>query len=123
MAPPVVSLTSPAVALSPTDVELLATRAKALGDPVRLRIFAQIAGAPAGEVCVCDVVGPAGRSQATVSHHLRLLREAGLIVGERRGTWVWYRADADNVAAFQAQLAAVATGRQPMALATAADSA
>ena len=64
----------------------------ALGDPARLRLLSLIATAPAGEVCVCDLVEPIGRSQPTVSHHLKILAEAGLVTNERRGRWAWYRA-------------------------------
>ena len=63
---------------------------KALGDPVRLRLFSNIASSDTGEACVCDI-GDVGVSQPTVSHHLRKLREAGLLESERRGTWVYYR--------------------------------
>jgi len=61
-------------------------------DPVRLRLLSLLASAPAGEACVCELVEPLARSQPTVSHHLKVLSDAGLIVGERRGRWVWYRA-------------------------------
>ncbi len=64
----------------------------ALGDPARLRLLSLLATAPAGEVCVCDLVGPIGKSQPTVSHHLKVLGEAGLVTHERRGRWAWYRA-------------------------------
>ncbi|MEZ7007805.1 ArsR/SmtB family transcription factor [Streptomyces sp. AD55] len=64
---------------------------KALGDPVRLRLLSLIASRPGGEVCVCDLTPAFDLSQPTVSHHLRLLRESGLITSERRGTWVYYR--------------------------------
>jgi len=64
----------------------------ALGDPARLRLLSLIATAPAGEVCVCDLVGPIGKSQPTVSHHLKVLGDAGLVTHERRGRWGWYRA-------------------------------
>ncbi|MBZ4321237.1 ArsR/SmtB family transcription factor [Streptomyces huiliensis] len=64
---------------------------KALGDPVRLRLLSMIASRAGGEVCVCDLTPAFDLSQPTVSHHLRLLREAGLIASERRGTWVYYR--------------------------------
>ncbi len=67
----------------------LAMGFRALADPVRLRILsALIAGG--GQICACDFVSLAGKSQPTVSHHLKVLREAGLIEGERRGTWIWY---------------------------------
>lgn len=64
---------------------------KALGDPVRLRILAIISESEAQEVCVCDLEPQFTLSQPTISHHLKLLREAGLITGERRGTWSFYR--------------------------------
>jgi ArsR family transcriptional regulator, arsenate/arsenite/antimonite-responsive transcriptional repressor len=67
---------------------------KALGDPVRLRLLSMIAshgGAEGpGEVCVCDLLGAFDVQQSTISHHLRVLREAGLVDCERRGTWVYY---------------------------------
>lgn len=62
----------------------------ALGDPVRLRIVSMLAAAREGTACGCDLEAPLGLAQPTVSHHLRILREAGLIVGERRGRWVHY---------------------------------
>ena len=64
----------------------------ALGDPARLRLLSLIATSPSGEVCVCDLVEPIGKSQPTVSHHLKVLGEAGLVTHERRGRWAWYRA-------------------------------
>jgi ArsR family transcriptional regulator, arsenate/arsenite/antimonite-responsive transcriptional repressor len=81
-------LTAP---LTGADAEVLAHRFAALADPTRLRLLSLIAARPAGEVCACDLVEPLGKSQPTVSHHLKVLREAGLIEGEKRGTWVWYR--------------------------------
>jgi ArsR family transcriptional regulator len=72
------------------ESEQLAGLLKALADPVRLRLYSLIASA-ADETCVCDIPD-VGVSQPTVSHHLRKLREAGLIDCERRGTWVYYRA-------------------------------
>ncbi|MFG2309856.1 ArsR/SmtB family transcription factor [Streptomyces sp. NPDC048566] len=64
---------------------------KALGDPVRLRLLSMIASQAGGEVCVCDLTPAFDLSQPTISHHLKLLRQAGLIDCERRGTWVYYR--------------------------------
>ena len=69
------------------ETQGLADLLKALADPVRLRLYSRIAGAD--EICVCDIQD-VGVSQPTVSHHLRKLREAGLIDCERRGTWVYY---------------------------------
>jgi ArsR family transcriptional regulator, arsenate/arsenite/antimonite-responsive transcriptional repressor len=68
---------------------LVAPMFKALGDPVRLRLMSMIASAP--EICVCDLTSAFDLSGPTISHHLRVLREAGLVDAERRGTWVWYR--------------------------------
>lgn len=76
---------------------------KALGDPVRLRIFSMIASAPGAELCVCDVLD-VGVSQPTVSHHLRRLREAGLVTSRRDGTWVHYRVAPAVLAAMTALL-------------------
>jgi ArsR family transcriptional regulator len=63
----------------------------ALADPVRLRIVSMLAAAPGGTACGCELEDPLGLAQPTVSHHLRILREAGLVAGERRGKWVHYR--------------------------------
>ena len=64
---------------------------KALSDPVRLRLLSVVASHTGGEACVCDISVGIDVSQPTVSHHLRVLREAGLLVGQRRGSWVYYR--------------------------------
>jgi len=69
----------------------LARGFKALGDPVRLRLLSLIAARSGGEVCVCELTGAFDLTGPTISHHLKVLREAGLIDGERRGTWVYYR--------------------------------
>jgi ArsR family transcriptional regulator len=72
------------------DAERAAGMFKALGDPVRLRLFSNIASSEGGEACVCDIQD-VGVSQPTVSHHLKKLREAGMLESDRRGTWVYYR--------------------------------
>jgi ArsR family transcriptional regulator len=64
---------------------------KALGDPVRLRLLSLIASHAGGEACVCDLTDAFDLTGPTISHHLKVLREAGIIDGERRGTWVYYR--------------------------------
>ncbi|MEU0086267.1 metalloregulator ArsR/SmtB family transcription factor [Streptomyces sp. NPDC006274] len=89
--------------LSQTDAERMAAMFKALSDPVRLRLFSRVASHPGGEACVCDI-GDVGVSQPTVSHHLKKLREAGLLTSERRGTWVYYRVAPSVVAAMSAML-------------------
>jgi ArsR family transcriptional regulator len=81
----------------------LAAQFKALADPTRLAIVNQLAGAT--EVCVCDLVPGTGLSQPTVSHHLKLLREAGLVTAERRGTWAYYKLVPGAVAELAAALA------------------
>lgn len=68
----------------------LAAMFKALADPVRLRLLSLIAGHPGGEACVCEISATFDVSQPTISHHLKLLRAAGLLDCERRGTWVYY---------------------------------
>ncbi|MGK5671701.1 ArsR/SmtB family transcription factor [Micromonospora sp. URMC 106] len=71
---------------------VLAPAFKALGDPVRLQLMSMIASAEDGEACVCDLTPAFDLSGPTISHHLKTLREAGLVDAERRGTWVYYRA-------------------------------
>jgi ArsR family transcriptional regulator len=75
-------------ALDDRDALELATAFKALADPVRLRLLSLIAAAPDGTACSCDLEEPVGKSQPTVSHHLALLAEAGLITKEKVGRWV-----------------------------------
>ena len=76
--------------MSAGQAETVAGLLKALADPVRLRLMSMIAAAD--EACVCDLTAPFALSQPTISHHLRVLREAGLVDAERRATWVYYRA-------------------------------
>ena len=78
-------------ALDEAQAALLAQSFAALADPVRLRLLSFITSA-AGEVCACDLVEPSGRSQPTVSHHMKILVDAGLVTRDKRGLWVWYRA-------------------------------
>jgi ArsR family transcriptional regulator, arsenate/arsenite/antimonite-responsive transcriptional repressor len=70
---------------------LLANSFAALADPIRLRLLSHIAASGGEEVCACDLTKVSGRSQPTVSHHMKILFEAGLIEREKRGLWVWYR--------------------------------
>ena len=72
------------------DAVDLAAMFKALSDPIRLRVLSLIASHDGGEACVCELTGPFDVSQPTISHHLKVLREAGLVDCERRGTWVYY---------------------------------
>jgi ArsR family transcriptional regulator len=98
-------------ALRKRDAEALARTLKALADPVRLRLLSFIAAQPRGEACVCHVTGPVGLSQPTVSHHLRLLHDAGILEREKRGTWVYYRVVPDRLEAVRAALATRAPRR------------
>jgi len=82
----------------------LASAFHALADPVRLRLFSLIATQPEGEACACELVEPLGRSQPTVSHHLKVLYEAGLVEREKRGTWVWYSVRGERLRALREAL-------------------
>ena len=90
--------------LSEQRAEALARDFAVVSDPVRLRLLSLIASAPTGEACVCELVEPLERSQPTVSHHLKILADAGLIVGEKRGRWAWYRPVPDRLAQLRGAL-------------------
>jgi ArsR family transcriptional regulator len=92
-------------AITSADAAELAPGFKALGDPVRLQLMSMIASAPDGEACVCDLTPAFDLSGPTISHHLKVLREAGLVDADRRGTWVYYRPVAAKLAALSALLA------------------
>jgi ArsR family transcriptional regulator, arsenate/arsenite/antimonite-responsive transcriptional repressor len=85
------------------DAEVLARSFAALADPVRLRLLSLVASAT-GEVCACDLVEPSGRSQPTVSHHMKILADAGLVTREKRGLWVWYSPVHSRIDALRASL-------------------
>ena len=88
--------------LSVDDATELAKAFAALADPVRLRLLSMVASAE--EVCSCDLQEPLGKSQPTVSHHTKALVDAGLIVGEKRGRWVWWRIVPERLDAVRAAL-------------------
>jgi ArsR family transcriptional regulator len=90
--------------LDAIDAAELATGFSALSDPVRLRVLSMLADATAGEVCVCDFVEPLGKSQPTISHHLKILSEAGLVQGDKRGRWVWYSLNRERLAMLRAAI-------------------
>lgn len=77
--------------ISQTEAERLAATMKALADPARLRLLSIVASSADQEACVCDLIEPIGLSQPTVSHHLRVLTEAGFLSRSKRGTWAYYR--------------------------------
>jgi len=83
--------------LAHDDAVGLAPLFKALGDPVRLRLLSLIACHDGGEACVCELTGAFDLSAPTISHHLKVLRESGLISSERRGTWIYYRVSPDVI--------------------------
>jgi len=97
----------PSVLAAPLDADEateLAAGFNALGDPVRLRLLSMLAAAPEGEICVCEFIEPIGKSQGTISHHLKILGEAGLVQGDRRGKWVWYSLDRARLAQLRSTL-------------------
>lgn len=77
--------------LDDAAAEQMARVFKALGDTTRIRLISLIAASGAGEACICDLTGPVGLSQPTVSHHMKLLAEAGLVTRTQRGKWAYYR--------------------------------
>lgn len=90
--------------LSTADAEAKAARFKALADPTRVQLLHLVAGAGRDEACVCDLTDTVNLSQPTVSHHLRILVNAGLLTRERRGTWAWYRVSEDGLRTLKADL-------------------
>ena len=93
-----------AAPLDSSEASELAAGFSALSDPVRLRVLSILAASPEDEVCVCDFVEPLGKSQPTISHHLKILSGAGLVTGDRRGKWVWYSLNRDRLAGLRAAI-------------------
>ncbi len=91
--------------LSPAGADEMAVLFKAVADPVRLRLLSLIACHPGGESCVCDLTPSFDMTAPSVSYHLKILRKAGLITSERRGTWVYYRVMPEVMARMSAVLA------------------
>lgn len=87
--------------------EIFARRLKALADPVRLRLVSIVAASEGQEACVCDLIEPVGLSQPTVSHHLKILTEAGFLSRSKRGTWAYYRLVPGSLDAAAAPLVSV----------------
>jgi ArsR family transcriptional regulator, arsenate/arsenite/antimonite-responsive transcriptional repressor len=84
--------------LSPEQAEQVAPLLKALADPVRLRLMSLVASHDGGEACVCDLTDAFDLSQPTISHHLKVLHDAGLLDREKRGVWVYYQARTEALA-------------------------
>jgi len=82
---------TPAEALTVEEADSIARTFKALGDPTRVRLLSLIAASRDGEACICDLTEPVGLSQPTVSHHMKLLVDAGLATREQRGRWAYFR--------------------------------
>ncbi len=83
--------------LDDEQAQRLAVVFKALGDPTRVKLVSLIAATETGEACICDLTAPVGLTQPTVSHHMKLLVEAGLVTREQRGKWAYYRVVADTL--------------------------
>lgn len=94
-----------ASALDEANAMDLAEAFKALADPARLRLLSLVANSPSGEACACDLIEPLGRSQPTVSHHLSILVDAGLLSREKRSKWAWYRVVPERLELLRAVLA------------------
>lgn len=90
--------------LDEAQATMLASAFAALADPIRLRLLSHVAAAAGDEVCACDLVEVSGRSQPTVSHHMKILYEAGLVAREKRGLWVWYRVVPERIDALRSVL-------------------
>ena len=86
------------------EAEELAAAFKLLADPVRLRMLSLIANAPEGSMCACDLPDAMGRSQPTISHHLSLLTDAGLLTRQQRGRWAWFSIEPERVAVLRDSL-------------------
>lgn len=93
-----------ATVLDETTAVELAEALKVLADPARLRLLSMVAASEGGEACVCDMTGPLGRSQPTVSHHLAVLVAAGFLTREKRGRWAWFRLRSERLRALGALL-------------------
>jgi ArsR family transcriptional regulator, arsenate/arsenite/antimonite-responsive transcriptional repressor len=91
--------------LAPSDAEQLAGALKAIADPARLRLLSLIQSQPSHEACVCHLTEPLGLSQPTVSHHLKVLLQAGLVEREQRGSWAYFRVREEPLAALRGLLA------------------
>src|SRR5215217_4733733 len=78
--------------LSEDDANVLAGRLKAVAEPARLRLVSLVLASPGQEACICDLTSPLGLTQPTVSHHMKVLVDAGLLIREKRGRWAYFRA-------------------------------
>lgn len=98
-------------ALDASAAEALAVVLKALAEPTRLRLVSLIAAQPDGEACICDLTEPVGLSQPTVSHHMKVLVDAGLMIREQRGKWAYFRLAPGAMTSLAQVLSAVVPAR------------
>jgi ArsR family transcriptional regulator len=91
--------------LEPHEADQLASALKVIADPARLRLLSLIQAQPGHEACVCHLTEPLGLSQPTISHHLKVLRQAGLVEREQRGSWAYFRVREEPLATLRALLA------------------
>lgn len=96
-------------AMARDDAQRAARLLKAIADPTRIQLLSLIASS--GEACACDLNGPVGLSQSTVSHHLKVLTEAGLLTREQRGTWAWFSIEEDRIGELSALIEQVSGQR------------
>lgn len=94
----------PGPVLSREQAENVARVLKAVADPTRIQLLSMIEGSENGEACVCDLTEPLGLTQPTISHHLKIMVEAGILAREKRGVWAWYSVVPDQVEAVRAFL-------------------
>jgi ArsR family transcriptional regulator, arsenate/arsenite/antimonite-responsive transcriptional repressor len=105
--------------LTADQAQLIAHMLKALADPVRLRLMSLVASHPGGEACVCDLAGAFDLAQPTISHHLKVLHETGLLDREKRGVWVYYRARTEALASLATLIGPPASEASPAGLTSA----
>ena len=98
--------------LKEADAERLAAALKVVADPARLRLLSLLASCEGEESCVCDLTDPLGLSQPTVSHHLKVLHEAGIVHREKRGRWVYYRLVPEPLELLRGALDPAAAGKE-----------
>jgi ArsR family transcriptional regulator len=92
------------------EAKTLADQLGAIADPARIQMLSIIATSAAGKVCACDFVEPIGKSQPTISHHLKVLSNAGLVSGDKRGRWIWYRLNRNSIDGIISSLTSATVG-------------
>lgn len=103
-AEPATCCATTATAMNDDEAARTARLFKALGDPVRVKLLGLISASPGREACICDLLSPVGLTQGTVSHHMKILTEAGFVTREQRGKWAYFAIAEDGFAAAEAAL-------------------